>query len=428
MIEEIKIPDIGENVETGDVVKLLVKVGDVIEAEQGIVELETDKAVVEIPSQKAGKITELLIKEGDQVAPGQVIGKIDSEGKAAAKPKAAERKQEVKPEPEPKVEEQSEPEPEPEPQRKPKKVELGPKPTPPPTGKAAPAAPSVRRLARELGVPIHEVTGSGPGGRILAEDVKNFVRSRMSDSAPATHEQPLPDFSQWGSIVREPMTKVRKLTARSMSQAWTTVPHVTQFDDADITLAEEFREKYAGKVEKSDGKLTITAILLKVVASALQQFPKFNASIDTQHEELILKQYYHVGLAVDTERGLLVPVIRDVDKKGIKELAIELTQLADRTRRGKVSVDELEGGTFTISNQGGIGGTNFSPIVYWPQVAILGMSRSRVQPVWDGDEFEPRVILPLSLSYDHRIIDGAEAARFLSWICEALEQPFTLQF
>ncbi|MFH2056979.1 MAG: 2-oxo acid dehydrogenase subunit E2, partial [bacterium] len=418
------------NVETGDVVKVLVKVGDTVAADQGIIELETDKAVVEIPSPKAGKITEILVKEGDEVKPGQVIGKLDSEAAAGETAAPTAKKPEEKAEPQPAVERSSEPEAKPAAEPK-KDSEAKPKPSPAPLppGKAAPAAPSVRRLARELGVAIEQVQGTGPGGRIVAEDLKNYVKRQMTAERPATTtpQQPLPDFSKWGRIVREPMTKVRKLTARSMTQAWTTVPHVTQFDEADITLAEEFREQYAKSVESAGGKLTVTAILLKVIAAALKEFPEFNASIDTQAEELILKEYYHIGLAVDTERGLLVPVIRDVDKKGIKELAVELTSLAERARKGKVSIEDLEGGSFTISNQGSIGGTNFTPIVYWPQVAILGVSRSKVQPVWRDDDFDPRTVMPVSLSYDHRIIDGAEAARFLRWVCGALENPFALQ-
>jgi pyruvate dehydrogenase E2 component (dihydrolipoamide acetyltransferase) len=421
MIEEIKIPDIGESVEAADVVKVLVKVGDVVVAEQGIVELETDKAVVELPSPKAGKITEMLVKEGDVVKPGQVIGKIDVEADASATAEVAAPKPEIAAEAE-----IAEPTPLKTEPAEPKEKKSEPAPPPPPSGKAAAAAPSVRRLARELGVAIEHVGGTGPGGRIMPEDIKNYVKLRMSADKPAIAQKPLPDFSKWGRIVCEPMTKVRKLTSKSMTQAWTTVPHVTQFDEADISLAEEFRHNFGKRVESAGGKLTVTSLLLKVVATALQEFPKFNASIDPQSEELILKQYYHIGMAVDTERGLLVPVIRDVDQKNITELAIELTRLAERARTGKVSVDELEGGSFTISNQGSIGGTNFTPIVYWPQVAILGVSRGKRQQVWKDGEFAARMIMPLSLSYDHRIIDGAEAARFLRWVCQTLEQPFAL--
>ncbi len=421
MIEEIAIPEIGESVETGDVVKVLVKVGDVVAAEQGIIELETDKAVVEIPSPKAGKITEMLVKEGDEVRPGQVIGKIDVEADEATR--ATQAPLQPKPEEEQKAAAPTPPRTEP---TEPKEEKSEPVPPPPPSGKAAAAAPSVRRLARELGVAIEMVGGSGPAGRIMAEDVKNYVKLHMSADKPVITQAPLPDFAKWGPILREPMTKVRKLTSKSMTQAWTTVPHVTQFDEADISLAEEFRHNFGKRVEAAGGKLTITSLLLKVIASALQEFPKFNASIDAQSEELILKQYYHIGMAVDTERGLLVPVIRDVEQKSITELAVELTQLAEHARSGKIGIAELEGGSFTISNQGSIGGTNFTPIVYWPQVAILGVSRGKRQQVWKDGEFAARMIMPLSLSYDHRIIDGAEAARFLRWVCKALEQPFAL--
>jgi pyruvate dehydrogenase E2 component (dihydrolipoamide acetyltransferase) len=303
----------------------------------------------------------------------------------------------------------------------------------------APAAPSVRRLARELGVDIYQVTGSGPGDRITEDDVRGFVKSAMraldgSQAAAATgagvigggvESVALPDFSKWGEIEREPMSKVREITARSMAQAWSSVPMVTQYDTADITEVEEFRRQYNRGVDDAD-KLTMTAVLLKIAAAALQAFPNVNVSVDMRARELIRKKYVHVGVAVDTDRGLLVPVVRDVDRKGIAALATELNELARRTRDRKVAPDEMEGGTFTISNLGGIGGTNFTPLVYPPQVAILGVSRAEKRPVWRDGEFRPRLVLPLSLTYDHRAVDGADGARFLRWICAALEQPLHL--
>jgi pyruvate dehydrogenase E2 component (dihydrolipoamide acetyltransferase) len=237
-----------------------------------------------------------------------------------------------------------------------------------------------------------------------------------------------PDFGRWGNIEREEMSKVRSITAKNMSAAWSAIPHVTQFDKADITELERFRKKYSRIVEDAGGKLTVTAVLLKVIAAALEHFPRFNASIDVGKNEIIYKKYYHIGMAVDTDRGLLVPVIRDVNKKSIVELAVELTELAEKARRKQIRPDDLEGGTFTISNQGSIGGTDFTPIIYWPQVAILGVSKASTLPAYIDGELKPRKILPLSLSYDHRVNDGADAARFLSWVVEALEHPLLLSF
>lgn len=296
----------------------------------------------------------------------------------------------------------------------------------------APAAPSIRRLARELGVDIHDVSGSGPGGRINEDDVKETVRKQNTGAAGpiaggTAHEMgEFPDFSRWGQVDIEKMETVRRLTAQSTAASWTIIPHVTQFDEADITAVMAFIEKNAKKVEKAGAKLTVTAILTRVCAEALRRFPRFNASIDTAANRIIIKRYVHIGIAADTPRGLLVPVIRDADQKSIVDLAKAIADLAQRARNKKIKPDELEGGTFSISNQGGIGGVAFTPIVLWPQVAILGVSRSAVKPVYVADRLEPRTLLPLSLSYDHRMIDGADAARFLRWICDGLEQPMTL--
>ena len=302
----------------------------------------------------------------------------------------------------------------------------------------APAAPSVRRLARELGVDIYQVQGSGPGGRISGDDVRLFVRETMQritgggpaplavGEFPGLHAQrPLPDFSKWGEISAEPLKRIRELTADAMSYAWSTIPLVTQYDRARIDELEEFRNDYNYRT-RSAAKLTMTAILAKVCATALKAFPRFNCSLDLARRELILKHYVHIGVAVDTPNGLLVPVLRDADRKGIEQLAMELNDLAVRTRERKVAPDEMEGGCFTISNLGGIGGNAFTPIVYAPQVAILGVSQAEMQPVWNGVDFDPQLILPLSLSYDHRVIDGADGARFLRWICAALENPIEL--
>lgn len=292
-----------------------------------------------------------------------------------------------------------------------------------------PAAPSVRRLARELGVDISRVSGSGPGGRIAPADVKDFAKAVVTGGAalaPTVAAGPLPDFSKWGPIERRTMSGIRRKTAEHMSRAWLTIPHVTQHDHADITALEALRRRYGPQAEAAGGKLTITAIALKVVAAALKRFPQFNASVDAAAEEIVYKHYVHVGVAVDTERGLLVPVIRDVDRKGLVDLAVELAQASEKARAGKLALAEMEGGSFTITNLGGIGGTGFSPIVNYPEVAILGLSRARMEPVVAGGQFEPRLMMPVSLSYDHRVIDGADAARFLRFVAEAFEQPFVL--
>ena len=295
-------------------------------------------------------------------------------------------------------------------------------------GPAAAAAPSVRRLARELGVTIDEIVGGGPAGRISEEDVKAYARAVVSRAGAArgVEQAPLPDFSRWGEIERKPMSGVRRKTAEHLGLAWSTIPHVTQHDRADLTQLDAFRKKYEKQVEDAGGALTVTAMLLKVVASALKTFPQFNSAVDMSAYEIIFKRYIHVGVAVDTDRGLLVPVIRDADAKNIVELSTALKQLAEKARAHKLALEEMQGGTFTITNLGGYGGTYFSPIVNWPEVAILGVSRASIQPVFVDGAFQPRLLLPLSLSYDHRVIDGADAIKFLRWIVEALEQPMLM--
>jgi pyruvate dehydrogenase E2 component (dihydrolipoamide acetyltransferase) len=286
----------------------------------------------------------------------------------------------------------------------------------------------VRRLARELGVDIRRVQGTGPDGRISIEDVQEWVKAALSGGAgaPAAAARALPDFSKWTDVDRKPMSNIRRKTAEHLSSAWNTIPHVTQHDKADITGFEALRKQFGGQVEKAGGKLTVTAVALKIVATAMRKFPQFNSSVDTASNEIVYKQSVHVGVAVDTERGLLVPVIRDVDQKGIAQLAAELAKVSEKARAGKLSLDEMQGGGFTITNLGGIGGTSFTPIVNWPEVAILGMSRGGQEPVWNGQAFEPRMMLPLSLSYDHRVIDGADGARFLRWVAAAFEQPIVM--
>ncbi len=452
MATEFRLPEVGENVASGQVVKLMVSAGDTIEHNQAILELETDKAVIEVPSTVSGKIQRVHIKEGEELKVGQVIMTVEEAGAAgealtpepgavqAEETKAPVQVEARKPEPQAaaeEVERAPEKETRPAPHLPPGEQMEGARPVP--TGEVlgpsevAPAAPSVRRLARELGVDINQVPGSGPGGRISAEDVKQYIRQLQEKERAApplvatpAREEELPDFTRWGEVERAKMTGVRRTTARRLAQAWSTIPHVTNFDKADITELEALRKQYAERAQTAGGKLTVTAILVKVAASALKVFPKFNASLDMANEEIIYKKYYHIGIAVDTEHGLLVPVIRDVDRKNLVQLSVEMTELAEKARNRKVSPEELEGGNFTLTNLGGIGGTNFTPIINPPTVAILGVARASMEPVFKDGGFEPRLMLPLALSYDHRLIDGADAARFLRWVVQAIEQPFLL--
>jgi pyruvate dehydrogenase E2 component (dihydrolipoamide acetyltransferase) len=443
---EFKLPELGENIDSGDLVRLMISPGASVSEGQPVMELETDKAVVEVPSSVTGVVREIKVKEGQKVKVGEVIFTL--EGGAVAEVEPARRHQPVEHisgqqaarlafqlamRAEGKTEEQALP-----PDQPPAPVPAFSMPVQ--LGKVAgtdrdpvPAAPHVRRLAREIGVNIRSVQGSGPGGRISEDDVKLSAKNSLLAATAAAQtprgtfaEPELPDFAKWGKTERVSMRGVRRKTAEHLRQAWNTIPHVTQQDRADITELEQLRAKFAPRAEEAGGKMTVTAIALKVCASALKVFPQFNASIDMAKEEIVYKQYISIGVAVDTDRGLLVPVIRDVDKKNIVELAAEMTQLSKKARERKLPPEEMEGGTFTITNLGGIGGTGFSPIVNHPEVAILGLSRSRMEPEWVNNKFEPRLILPLSLSYDHRLIDGADAARFLRWIAEAFEQPFLL--
>ena len=459
MATEVKLPEVGEGIETGTVVGVLVNVGDTVAKDQGLIELETDKAVVEVPSPVAGVVKQINVKANDEAAIGSVLLLIDEGATAADKAPATPTPADTK-EAAPAEEANaapvrdgsgaggSVPAPSPAPAQAPAQAAAptpaaaGPTPKPAPAGGAngdhadhdrlVPAAPSVRRLARELGVDIKHVGGSGVLGRISAADVRSATsdapRAIQAGGRPAAAVVPLPDFSKYGETTRSPMSGVRKATLRAMTNAWATVPMVTHFDKADITELERLRKRYQPQAEAVGAKLTPTAILLKVVAIALKRFPDFNASIDTETLEVVHKQYVNVGVAVDTDAGLLVPVVKGVDTKNMIELAKELGDLAEKARDRKLSLDEMQGGNFSISNLGGIGGTGFTPIVNPPDVAILGVSRAAVEPVWNKDTsgFEPRTVMPLALTYDHRLIDGAAAARFLRWICSALEDPFVV--
>ena len=431
MIQEVTLPEISENVESAMVISVLVSKGDQVQVDQALLEIETDKATAEIPAPAAGTVSEVLVAEGDEIKVGAVIAKIDTEDGSRTEDGGEEESRqgaEVSTEDEPKGEPESEPESEPEAQRQEAHK------IPPAAGGSVPASPSTRRLAREIGVDIVEVQGSGPAGRISTDDVKRHAReARAGGSGPGvggrsadagmTSAFSLPDFSKWGPTRREKLNSVRRITGETTQAAWQTIPHVTQFDEADVTALEQFRQKYARRAEKNGAKLTVTAILIKVVARALQRFPRFNSSLDAAAGEIIYKDFINISVAADTDRGLLVPVVRDVNQKSIITLSGELGELAARARDKKIKPEEMQGGTFTISNLGGIGGTAFTPVVFAPQVAILGVARTQTRPVWQDEKFVPRLMLPLSLSYDHRVIDGADGARFVRWICEALEQP-----
>ena len=478
MPTDFTLPELGENIQAGDVLRVLVKQGDTLAKEQPVLELETDKATIEVPSSVAGQVKDIKVKAGDKVKVGQAILTVD-EGEASNKAEPAAEPQQAResqpPEPEPRRQAQPPREPQParesqppretqatktvaaksenvpeaggEEQREPTKRETAgdksgakvvdisrgarpPAEQPPATPETptAPAAPSVRRMARELGVDINQVAGSGDAGRISVEDVKNHAKRLVAGAARSggVASEALPDFSRWGAVERQPMRAVRRRTAEHLAAAWAAIPHVTQFDVADTTALEELRKKYAKQTEAAGGNLTVTAVAVKVVASALRVFPQFNTSIDLENDEIIVKKYVNIGVAVDTDRGLLVPVIRNADQKNIIQIAVELVQLSEKARSRKIALEEMQGGTFSISNLGGIGGTYFTPIVNAPEVAILGISRASTQPKFDGNQFVPRVMLPLSLSYDHRAIDGADGIRFLRWVVQAIEEPFVL--
>ena len=424
MTTEFKLPELGENIESADVIAVLVKVGDRLEKEQSVIEIETDKATVEVPSSVEGKVIEVLVKEGDKAKPGDVILKVETISVAPAT-KTIDEKPTV-------IGEADKPEEFELPKKEVSELQPGEHDKQPPIIKgSAPAAPSVRRIAREIGIDINEVKGSGPGGRISMEDVKahskKLHQDRKTGGGFGIKQEPLPDFTKYGAIEKVEMSKIRKVTAEHLSYAWAVIPHVTQFDNADITQLEKARKDYNAKLIDGKSKLTVTAILLKIIAAALKNFPQFNSSIDMETKEIIYKKYFNIGIAVDTERGLMVPVIKEVDKKNINDLSAEMGELAQKARDKKISLEELQGGCFTITNLGGIGGTAFTPVINSPEVAILGVSRGSYEPVYNGyGVFEPRLMLPLSLSYDHRIIDGADAVRFLRWVIGALENPLKL--
>ncbi|MEL4340775.1 dihydrolipoyllysine-residue acetyltransferase [Shewanella xiamenensis] len=417
-VKEIQVPDIGD-ASNVDVIEVLVSVGDMITADQGLITLETDKATMEVPAPFAGKLLSLTVKVGDKVSQGSVIATIETvTAGAAPAPQAAAPApvaQEVAPAPVAAA-----------PSRPP--VPHHPSAGAPVSTGAVHASPAVRRLAREFGVDLTQVTGSGRKGRIMKEDVQAYVKYELSrpKATAATSvaagsggglqviAAPKVDFSKFGEVEEIPLSRIQKISGPNLHRNWVTIPHVTQFDEADITEMEEFRKQQndAAAKKKADYKITPLVFMMKAVAKTLQQFPVFNSSLSSDGESLIQKKYYHIGVAVDTPNGLVVPVVRDVDKKGIIELSRELADISIRARDGKLKSADMQGSCFTISSLGGIGGTAFTPIVNYPDVAILGVSKSEIKPKWNGKEFEPKLMLPLSLSYDHRVIDGAMAARF----------------
>jgi len=459
MTTEFSLPELGEDIETGDVISVYVSAGDEVTKDQPVMEIETDKAAIEVPSPVSGVIKGVHVKEGETIRVGQLLLTIDDLGGekegVLVEEEAYEKEESIEPEVED-SEEEKEVEEKTEARIKGNDKEDDTKARDiaitrnedeegkvveftrsarsetrkEPAKDRVVASPSVRRLAREIGVDISQIKGSGPGGRIIEEDVKKFASEQLAGAQIKLVTQgeetiPLPDYTKWGEIERVSMSKVRRLTAERLSSSWR-APHVTQHDKADITELEKARKEFGKKVQEAGGKLTMTSIVIKVVGSALKIFPKFNSSIDMENSEIIYKKYYNIAVAVDTDRGLLVPVIKDVGKKNLIEISIELTEISEKARNKKIRVNELQGGTFTVSNLGGLGGTYFSPVISAPEVALLGISRANIEPVFMNEQFKPRLMLPFSLSYDHRIIDGADAVRFLRWIVEALEQPFKL--
>jgi len=433
--QKITIPDIGD-FENVDVIEVLVAPGEIVQAEDPLITLESDKATMDLPSPAAGQITQVLVAVGDQVSQGAVVVLLDpaEADTAVAKPPSEPHSTQAVTTPTAVTAPESAASPAgPETATQSPLQSLAPPSTLPPPleggSKLPHASPAVRRFARQLGVDLSQINGAGTRGRILQEDVRQFVKAALirpaSDSRPMEGAgiPPMPevDFSRWGLIDTKPISRIQRLSGRYLHRAWLNIPHVTHHDDADITELESFRQSLKQDKAHSGTRITILSFLMRAVVSALKAFPTFNASLSTDGESLILKQYFHIGVAVDTDNGLVVPVIRDVDSKGIVQLAKELAEISARARDGKLKPGEMQGGCMSISSLGGIGGTAFTPIVNAPEVAILGVTRSRMTPIWSGTEFQPRLMLPLDLSYDHRVIDGAQAARFMAFLSAALE-------
>ncbi|MFZ6712240.1 dihydrolipoyllysine-residue acetyltransferase [Undibacterium sp. TC9W] len=428
---EVKVPDIGDFKEV-EVIELMVKVGDIIKVDQSLITVESDKASMEIPSSHAGVVTEIKVKVGDKVAEGSLLVVVDAAANAAAAPVPAAATA-AAPAPAAATPAPAAPAPAPAPVAA---APVAPAPVATASAGKAHASPSIRKFARELGVDLSRVAGSGQKGRITQEDVQNFVKGIMAGStavaavsAPAKNGSgvgldvlpwPSLDFSKFGATTTSPLSRIKKLSGPNLHRNWVMIPHVTQFDEADISDLEEFRKSSNEALVKSGVKLTMLAFVIKASVAALKKFPAFNSSLDATGENLILKQYYNVGFAADTPNGLVVPVVKNADQKTLSQIAVEMGELSAQARDGKLKPADMQGATFTISSLGGIGGTAFTPIINAPEVAILGLSKSNIKPVWDGKQFQPRLMLPLSLSYDHRVIDGAMAAKFTAYLADVL--------
>ena len=430
---EVKVPDIGD-FKNIPVIEVLVKAGDRVSREAALITLESDKATMDVPAPAAGVVKEIRVKVGDKVSEGSPVLVLEAAdaGEAPAKP-AAEKAPAATaaPAPQPAPRPASAPAPQaPHPpslsraEREASSAPPGPSPS---SFAAAHASPSVRRFARELGVDLARVKGSGPKERGIKEDIQSFVKAELSRPRAAEgglglNLLPLPqvDFAKFGAVTLQPLSRIKKLSGANLHRNWVTIPHITQHDEADITELEEFRKIQVEEAKKQGIRFTILCFLLKAVVVALRQQPEFNASLSADGESLVLKQYFHIGVAVDTPNGLVVPVIRDVDKKGLMELARELGEVSARMRAGKIAPADMQGGCFTISSLGGLGGSHFTPIINAPEVAILGVGKSATRPMWNGKEFVPRMMLPLSVSYDHRVIDGAQGARFIAFLSSVL--------
>jgi pyruvate dehydrogenase E2 component (dihydrolipoamide acetyltransferase) len=415
-IKQVLVPDIG-NFKDVAIIEVSVKPGDTVKAEDTLITLETDKATMDVPSPFAGVVKELKIKVGDKVSEGSLIALVEATGAAAAAAPAAVAAPAAAPAPAPAA---------PAPVAAPAPAQpLAAAPAASEAGKAH-ASPSIRRFARELGVNLAQVKGSGPKGRITKDDVQNFVKAALAQPRGAAGgglqvlELPAIDFAKFGPVEAKPLSRIKKISGANLHRNWVTIPHITQHDEADISEMEAFRKQIGEEYAKQGVKVTPLAFMLKAVVATLQQYPEFNASLDASGENLVLKKYFHIGVAVDTPDGLVVPVLRDVDKKGLVQLAKELGEISSRAREKKLSAAEMQGGCFTISSLGGIGGTFFTPIINAPEVAILGVSRAQMKPVYKDGEFIPRLMLPLSLSYDHRVIDGAAGARFTTFLGQVL--------
>jgi pyruvate dehydrogenase E2 component (dihydrolipoamide acetyltransferase) len=419
----VKVPDIGDFKSVG-IIEVLVKPGDTVSQEQSLITLESDKASIEIPAPEAGVIKELKVKVGDKVSQGDLILMLEATSAAESKKAAAQAPAASKAAPQA-------------PRATPASTAVAPAPRRAATPATLPAineasfgkahaSPSIRKFARELGADVGRIQGTGPKGRILREDILNYVKRILSGATsvgggmPGVAPPPKVDFAAFGQIETQPLSNINKLTGKYLHSSWFHIPHVTQFDEADITELEVLRKKMSAELQDKGVKITLLAFLVKAAVAGLKEFPRFNASLDSSGENLVLKKYFHIGVAVDTPDGLTVPVVRDADKKSIAEIAAEVSDVATRARQKKIRPNELQGGCFTISSLGGVGGTAFTPIVNQPEVAILGVSRSSIKPVYDGKQFQPKLMLPLSLSYDHRVIDGVLAARFTTFLNQLL--------